>query len=71
MFFRFWERTSQEKVAEDLKKQTEAQKSDQTSNPAENNDIVVKLRELSDLKNAGIISETDFIEMKKKLIEKY
>jgi len=59
------------KVAEDLKKQSDAQKSDQASNPTENNDIVVKLRELSDLKNAGIISETDFIEMKKKLIEKY
>jgi len=59
------------KVAEDLKKQSDAQKSDQASNPTENNDIVMKLRELSDLKNAGIISETDFIEMKKKLIEKY
>lgn len=59
------------KVAEDLKKQSESQKSDQSTNPTENNDIVVKLRELSDLKNAGIISETDFIEMKKKLIEKY
>ncbi len=60
------------KVAEDLKKETESKKStDSSASPTENNDIIVKLRELSDLKNAGIISETDFVEMKKKLIEKY
>ncbi|MBK8724204.1 MAG: DUF697 domain-containing protein [Saprospiraceae bacterium] len=60
------------KVAEDLKKETESKKStDASASPSENNDIIVKLRELSDLKNAGIISETDFVEMKKKLIEKY
>ena len=60
------------KVAEDLKKETEIKKStDASASPSENNDIIVKLRELSDLKNAGIISETDFVEMKKKLIEKY
>lgn len=60
------------KVAEDLKKETESKKSTYASaSPSENNDIIVKLRELSDLKNAGIISETDFVEMKKKLIEKY
>ena len=60
------------KVAEDLKKETESKKStDASASPSANNDIIVKLRELSDLKNAGIISETDFVEMKKKLIEKY
>jgi len=60
------------KVAEELKKEKEKEKqSDIPSASKDTSDIVTKLKELSELKDAGVISESDFIEMKKRLIDKY
>lgn len=60
------------KVAEELKKEKDQEKqSDVPSASKDSSDIVTKLKELSDLKNAGVISDADFNEMKRRLIDKY
>ena len=68
------------KVAEELKKQKEAKSKAETvdatefvpSQPAESvppSDVLAKLKELGDLKSAGVITEEEFERMKKKMID--
>ncbi len=79
------------KVAEDLKKEEEKQKTSTQPNPTANaqpekqeikvesaktnpsnsSEIVAKLKELAELKEMGVISEEEFIQMKTRLIENY
>ena len=69
------------KEEEAKKKEEEAAKADQeatttetpanTATASSSNNIIEKLKELGQLKEAGIISEEEFAEMKKKLIEDF
>lgn len=53
-------------VAEDLKKQQEAQ---ETKVKEAESDVLVRIKELAALKDQGLITEEEFVQLKKKLID--
>jgi len=69
------------KVAKEMKKEQEAKENEQAAEengqatPVENledtNDVLVRLKELGELKASGVISEEEFERMKKKLIDEF
>lgn len=66
------------KVAEDLKKETEAQKAkmaapkaEPTPTAADQNTVLERIKQLAEMKEQGIISAEEFDQMKKKLIEEF
>jgi len=42
-----------------------------TTNSSDNNAVVERLKEIAELKESGIITEEEFLEMKKKIIERF
>lgn len=66
------------KVAEELRRKSKEKAGEEppaeaaaTANPTESVDIVQKLKELADLRDAGILTEEEFERMKQKLMERY
>ncbi len=56
------------KVAEEVAKEKEANKPDETGSQT---NTIAKLKELGDLKAAGVLSESEFEELKKKLLTQF
>jgi uncharacterized protein (DUF697 family) len=62
---------SEPSVKEETKKTVQKDTSDATAKKPEENEVVRKLKELADLHKAGILTDEEFGQMKKRLIENY